>query len=157
MNRSGANLQYADAALRGDEEVALAAVRADGYAMTYVSRALRQDAAFNLRAVQINGQALQLVDEAHRTPALCLAAVEQCGMVLSCCPLPLRSDPAFVTRAAVADWRALASARCPADDDLLMAATRAWPLAGEDLDLDQCAAVLVLRPSGEQRLLQVTG
>eukprot|EP01046_Picozoa_sp_COSAG06_P008717 COSAG06_NODE_443_length_15706_cov_348.207022_10_plen_738_part_00 len=79
--QSGGALQYASEELRGDKEVALAAVATSGGALVYASEALRGDEEVALAAVAQAGYALQYASEELRGDKEFMLNVELLGQV----------------------------------------------------------------------------
>lgn len=85
------------------QELAVLAVKDDGYALKYVKEEFKT-AEVCLIAVQNDGIALQFVPESLKTPEICLAAVTRDGLALEYVP---DKTPAIVAMAIKMDPQAV--------------------------------------------------
>jgi len=104
-------LEDVDVSWRGDRDLVLAAVKADGCALEFANRALRADREVVLEAVRESGSALRhALEEFQGDREVVLTAVQRFGPALEHATPPLQGDREVVLTAARRDLAALAHA-----------------------------------------------
>ncbi|CAK9011112.1 Calcium-dependent protein kinase 26 [Durusdinium trenchii] len=99
VSANGWCLEFASFLLRGDRDVAMAAVQSDAAALEFVSESLKRDRGVVLAAAQRNGWALAFAPDLQADKEIVLAAVASNPLSLQFASEELRSDPQVVLKA----------------------------------------------------------